>query len=73
MEKALSPNDPRVVELAKHDEVIQWMLAKHIPITREAYIESNHIFGEPPKRWTSEHEDELPEILQDWSKVRRTA
>ena len=55
MDKELRPDDPRVIELAKHDEVIQWMLAKHIPITREAYIEF-----EPYLRRASEALDVAP-------------
>jgi hypothetical protein len=73
MDKELRPDDPRVAELAKHDPFIQWMVAHHRPITRQTYIELNCAFGEPPKHWTSEHEDEIPEPLQDWSKVHRTA
>jgi hypothetical protein len=26
-------------------------------------------FGEPPKKWTAELEDEIPELLRDGSKV----
>jgi hypothetical protein len=71
MDKTLRPDDPRVVELAKHDEIIQWMLAHHKPIDRQTYVEMMYLFGEHPKRWTSGHEEEIPEPLQDWSKVQR--
>jgi len=64
MDKELRPNDPRVVELAKYDPHIQWMLAHHKPITRQTYIEMMYLFGEPPKVWTAEHEHELPEALR---------
>jgi len=57
-------------EIAKHDGAIADMLRLGIPITRENYIKLNHFTGVPAK-WTAEHEEELPEPLQDWSKVRR--
>jgi hypothetical protein len=71
MEKEFRPDDPRIVELAKHDDVIERMIERGIPITRDAYVEGMYLFGEPPKRWTSEHEEEVPEPLRDWSKVQR--
>ena len=60
----LHPNDPRVVELAKHDDVLQWMLQHRVPLDRQGYVEVMYLFGEPPKHWTSEHEDEIPELLR---------
>ena len=74
MSKALQPTDPRVIELAKHDDVLQWMLENHVQLDRQGYIEAMYLFGEPPKHWTSENEEEIPKLLRDWSKVdRRTA
>jgi len=72
MSKVLQPNDPRVVELAKHDDIIKWVLEKHKPIDRETYVEMMYLFGEPPKHWTPEREEEVPEPLRDWSKVQRS-
>jgi hypothetical protein len=33
--KALQPNDPRVIELAKHDSLLQRMIDDHLPLDRE--------------------------------------
>jgi hypothetical protein len=65
--KELQPNDPRVIELAKHDGIIRQMLEHHVPIDRQTYIEMMYLFGEPPKQWTAEHEEEIPELLRDAS------
>jgi hypothetical protein len=74
MSKALQPTDPRVIELAKDDGIVRMMLEHHVPLDREGYKEMMFLFGEPPKKWTAELEDEIPELLRDWSKVdRRTA
>ena len=64
MAKELQPTDPRVVELAKHDGIIRRMIKRGIPITRDAYVEGMYLFGEPPKKWTAELEDEIPELLR---------
>jgi hypothetical protein len=54
MSKALQPTDPRVIELAKHDSIV-----------RETYKERVYTFGEPPKFWGPELEDEIPELLRE--------
>jgi hypothetical protein len=64
MAKALQPTDPRVIELAKHDDVLRWMLDHHVKLDRQGYIEAMYLFGEPPKKWTAEHEEEIPELLR---------
>jgi hypothetical protein len=64
MSKALLPTDPRVIELAKHDGIIRRMIKRGIPITRDAYVEGMYLFGEPPKFWGPELEDEIPELLR---------
>jgi hypothetical protein len=69
MAKALQPTDPRVIELAKHDSIIRFMIERHKPIDRETYKEMMYLFGEPPKFWGPELEDEIPELLRDGSKV----
>ena len=71
MEKELRPDDPRTIELAKHDAHIKWLLDHHHPITRKHYLVLEYPFDPLPKPWTAEHEDEVPEPLQDWSKVHR--
>jgi hypothetical protein len=52
----------------KNDVTLNWMLKKGIEPTRENYIFHAYA-GKPPKPWTHEHEAELPEPLQDGSKV----
>ena len=42
--------------------IIEGMRLYGIPITRKNYIES--AWTETPDPWTPEHEDELPEFLQ---------
>jgi hypothetical protein len=69
MAKALQPTDPRVIELAKHDDIVRWMIERHKPNDRQSYVERMYNFGEPPKKWTAELEDEIPELLRDGSKV----
>ena len=60
---------PSALEEHRHnDATLDWMLKNNIPVTREDYIYLNH-GGKPPKPWTHEHEAELPEPLQDASKV----
>ena len=65
MDKALQPTDPRVIELAKHDDIVRWMIERHKPIDQETYKERMFTFGEPPKKWTAELEDEIPELLRN--------
>jgi len=65
MSKALHPNDPRVIELAKHDGILARMIKRGLPIDRQSYVEGMYLFGEPPKKWTAELEDEIPELLRD--------
>jgi hypothetical protein len=55
-------------EHRKGDVTLDWMLKSDIPPTRENYIFHAYA-GKPPKPWTHEHEAELPEPLQDGSKV----
>ena len=46
------------------DDMIEWMKAEGLDISRENYIAFN--WGSVAE-WTVEHEAELPESLQDWS------
>jgi hypothetical protein len=39
-----------------------------VPVTRQNYIDLNWM-GDPPDPWTALHEAELPQQLQDWTKV----
>jgi len=55
-------------EHRKHDFTLDWMLKNDIPPTRANYIFHAYA-GKPPKHWTHEHEMELPEPLQDASKI----
>ena len=49
------------------DPFVAAMREDGIPVTRENWIEMN--YTEIPTPWTAEMESELPEELQDWSKV----
>jgi hypothetical protein len=60
--------DLRLVEAAKHDPTLDYMIKKGIPLTRERWIKLNWL-GDPPEPWCIEHEMEMPEFLQDYSKV----
>ena len=62
MSKALQPTDPRVIELAKHDLLIRFMIERHKPIDSETYKELMYLFGEPPKFWGPQIE--VPELLR---------
>jgi hypothetical protein len=54
-----------------HDSIIRRMVRERLPMTRDVWIGLNYPFDGPPHPWTSEHEEEVPEPLRDWSKVTR--
>jgi len=54
--------DPRLVEAAKHDPTLAYMINKGIPLTRERWIKLNWL-GDPPQPWGVEHETEVPELF----------
>lgn len=54
--------------LRKDDATLNYMMVHKLPLTREHYI-SMAYGGNPPERWTHEHEAEIPEPLRDPSKV----
>jgi hypothetical protein len=56
-------------ERYKDNMVIRQMVRERLPMTRNIYIDLSYPFDGQPKPWTAEHEDEIPEPLQDWSKV----
>ena len=60
--------DPRLVEAAKNDPTLAYMIKKGIPLTRERWIKLNWL-ADPPQPWGLEHEMEVPELLQDHTKV----
>jgi hypothetical protein len=60
--------DPRLVEAAKNDPTLAYMINKGIPLTRERWIKLNWL-AYPPQPWGVEHEMEVPELLQDHTKV----
>lgn len=49
------------------DPILNWMKRNDMEITRDNYIDLN--WSEIPDPWLAEHEDALPESLQDWSQV----
>lgn len=54
----LDPNSSEFRRLIGSYPVLEFMLAKGIPLTRESYIALNWLEG--IEEWTSEHEDDLP-------------
>jgi len=60
--------DPRLVEAAKHDQTLDYMIKKGIPLTRERWIKLNWL-ADPPQPRGVEHEMEVPEPWQDHTKV----
>ena len=60
--------DPRLVEAAKHDPTLDYMIKKGIPLTRERWIKLNWL-ADPPHPGGVEHEMEVPEFCQDGRKV----
>jgi hypothetical protein len=53
----------------RDDPLVQLMLAASVTPTREGWIDLNY-GREVPNPWTAELEGEVPEELQDWTKVR---
>jgi hypothetical protein len=50
------------------DATLNWMMNNNVPLTRDKYIFHAYA-GQPPKNWGAGHEAELPEPLQDMSKI----
>jgi hypothetical protein len=51
---------------AEGEPLLQAMIQRDAPVTRESYIQM--VYGkEEPEEWTPEHESNLPQELQDWS------
>lgn len=51
------------------DLVLYGMMRDKLPMTRENYIIRN--WGEVPAEWNAEHEAELPQQFQDWTKFEK--
>ena len=50
------------------DPVVELLLAAKVPVNRQNWIDA--AYGhEVPEPWTALEEDEVPEELQDWTKV----
>lgn len=50
------------------DDLVDWLTRKGVPVNRENYLQLAYPDG-LPSPWTAEHEDALPDDLQDMSKV----
>jgi hypothetical protein len=62
--------DPRWKRYADDDFVLEAMLKHGLPLTRASYVAANWgPSSDLPSPWTAEHEAEIPEPLQDWSRV----
>lgn len=56
--------DPRWLEHAQYDPVLARMLKNpDMPLDRETYLDMAYM-GDRPKRWTPEHESQVPEPFQ---------
>ena len=68
----LDHNDPRWAEYARRSPTLRRMLQMGYPLTRETWLNLNYGAKEPGPHdaWTHEQEEEVPEPLRDWSKLR---
>ena len=55
--------DPRLLEAAKHSDILRHMIENGLPLTREKWI-SMAWGGHPPQPWTAENEEEVPAPLR---------
>ena len=62
--------DLRLIEAATRDPTLAYMIKKGISLTREHWIKLNWL-ADPPQPWGVEHEMEVPEPWQDYSKIER--
>jgi hypothetical protein len=70
MAEASKAIDAKLLEpYRKDDGTLNHMMESGMALTRANYIGLNWA-GQIPSPWTSQHEEELPEPLQDWSRVR---
>ncbi|GAB5503428.1 hypothetical protein [Pyruvatibacter sp.] len=46
-------------------DIKEWFKDRNIPWTREAFIGWNWPDGVPDDEWTAEHEEQVPEELQE--------
>ena len=60
--------DPELLREAQHSPTLAKMIREGMPLTREKWISLNYL-GNPPKRWTGEHEGQVPAIWRDFDKV----
>lgn len=69
------PNKPvsreAALPYAHHDPVLRDMIAKGIPLTREAYLDM--AWGnDRPEEWTAEHEIDVPAVFRDPDAIQPT-
>jgi hypothetical protein len=58
------PVDPALIGAAKSDPLLEGIIRRGEPLSREAWI--RYAWGAaPPKPWCIEHEMEVPEFWQD--------
>ena len=50
------------------DILVNWLKKKGIPVTRDNYLQLAYPDG-APRPWTAEHEEALPDDLQDMNAV----
>ena len=56
--------------IAEEDDIIvNWLNKYGLPVNRKNYIDVMFPDG-LPSPWTAEHEEQLPEDLQDWNSVQ---
>ena len=67
-EKPAAPQPAASTIRRGSDPLVDWMTDNGVPVTRDAYLGLAY-GGELPDPWTADHEMDLPEPLQDASKI----
>ena len=56
---------------AADDPILQTMLRRGVPLTREAYVAMN--WPDEPEEWTPEHEEQMPACFRDPKAIKELA
>ena len=53
-----------ILEAAKHDPILESMVQRGEPLTREQWIIRSHSLSDVPDPWTHEDEQKLPRVFR---------
>ena len=56
--------DPRILEAAAHDPILESMIERGEPLTRAQWIIRAHTLSDVPKPWTEEDEQKVPRVFR---------